>query len=73
MLHAIWVLAAEKAEPDKTAFYVGGAILASWAVVLSFIGLRNPKLPETSSQARLIMAISVALVLVAMATAVLSD
>jgi hypothetical protein len=73
MLHALWVLAAEKVEPDKTAFYVGGAILASWAVVLSFIGLRNPKLPENSSQARLIMVISATLVLVAMATAVLTD
>jgi hypothetical protein len=73
MLHAIWTLAAEKAEPDKTAFFVGGAILASWAVVLSFIGLRNPKLPENASQARLIMAISVVLVVVAMTTAVATD
>jgi arginine exporter protein ArgO len=73
MLHALWVLAAEKAEPDKTAFFIGGAILASWAVVLSFIGLRNPKLPDNAQQARLIMAISVALVVVAMATAVATD
>ena len=38
MLHALVVLAAEKAEPDKTAFYILGGVWVAWAVVLSAIG-----------------------------------
>ena len=45
MVHALLVLAAEEAEPSKTAFYVLGGVLAVWAVVLGFIGLRSPEFP----------------------------
>ena len=45
MVHALLVLAAEKAEPSKTGFYVVGGALAVWAVVLGVIGLRSPDVP----------------------------
>ena len=37
MVHALLVLAAEEAEPSKTAFYICGGLLAAWAVVLGFV------------------------------------
>jgi hypothetical protein len=73
MLHAIWLFAAEKAEPDKTAFYIIGPLLPVWAVVLAIGGLRNPEMPKTALQARLIMAISAGLVAVVLATAVITS
>ena len=51
MVHALLVLAAEKAEPSKTAFFVCGGLLAAWAVVLGFLGLRRPTNPSTTAHA----------------------
>ncbi|MGZ6675010.1 MAG: hypothetical protein ACXVFM_21950 [Solirubrobacteraceae bacterium] len=73
MVHALLVLAAEKAEPSKTAFYVCGGILAAWAVVLGFIGLRSPDFPGSERGSRGVMAISAVLVVAAMAAAVLTS
>ena len=74
MLHAMLVLAAEAghAEPSKTAFYIAGAILASWAVVLSAIGLSRAEFPGTVAAERGVMLITVVLVAAAMATAVIT-
>jgi hypothetical protein len=72
MVHALLVLAAEKAEHSKTAFYLAGALLAAWAVALGFIGLRSPDFPGSATAARGVMAISAVLMLAAMATAVLT-
>jgi len=73
MVHALLVLAAEKAEPSKTAFYLCGGLLAAWAVVLGFLGLRSPEFPGGQRGARGVMAISAMLVLATMAAAVLTS
>ncbi|HMI69075.1 MAG TPA: hypothetical protein VK510_03705 [Solirubrobacteraceae bacterium] len=51
MVHALLVLAAEEAEPSKTAFYICGGLFAAWAVVLGFVGLRSPTTPRTTAHA----------------------
>jgi hypothetical protein len=74
MVHALLVLAAEveEAEPSKTAFYVCGGLLAAWAVVLGFVGLRSPDFPGNGAAARGIMALTAVLMVAAMATAVIT-
>jgi hypothetical protein len=72
MVHALLVFAAEEAEPSKTAFYVCGGLLASWAVVLGVLGLRSPEFPGGASAARGVMAISSVLVVATMAAAVIT-
>ena len=75
MVHALLVLAAEaaeEAEPSKTAFYLCGALLAAWAVVLGFIGLRSPDFPGGESGQRGVIGITAVLVVAAMATAVIT-
>ncbi|MEO6496194.1 MAG: hypothetical protein ABIO51_01795 [Solirubrobacteraceae bacterium] len=69
-MHALLVLAAEAAEPSKTAFYVAGGALAAWAVILSAIGLSRPEFPGSEGAARGVMAISAILVIAAAAAAV---
>ena len=73
MVHALLVLAAEEAEPSKTAFYVAGGALAVWAVVLGSIGLRSAEFPSSEGAARGVMAISAVLVVAAMTAAVLTS
>ena len=73
MVHALLVLAAEEAEPSKTAFYVCGGMLAAWAVALGFIGLRSPEFPGGQRGERGVIAISAVLVLAAMTAAVLTS
>ena len=75
MLTALITFAAEEAgdEPSKTLFYICGGALAVWAVVVSAIGIRaHETFPPTKSQARGVMAISIVLVLLAMASAVIT-
>jgi plastocyanin len=67
---AMWVLAAST---SKTPFYVAGGILAVWAVVLSFVGLRSPSFPGSKGRQGAVIATSALLVLAAMATAVLTS
>jgi hypothetical protein len=67
---ALLVLAAEEAEPSKTAFYLGGGLLAVWAVVLALIGLSRPGFPGSAGAARGVYGISALLVVLAMATAI---
>jgi hypothetical protein len=73
MVHALLVLAAEEAEPSKTAFYLCGGVLAAWAVVLGFLGLRTPEFPGGERGARGVMGISAVLVLATMTAAVLTS
>ncbi|TML08775.1 MAG: hypothetical protein E6G41_01370 [Actinobacteria bacterium] len=75
MLHhiATVVLAVDDHEPSKTPFYICGGILALWAVTLGFIGLRSETFPATKSAARGVMGISVLLVAVAAATALITS
>jgi plastocyanin len=57
-------------EPSKVPFYVMGAVLAAWAVVLSAIGLSQADFPGTAARARAVMAISAVLVLGTITSAV---
>ncbi|HEX7300737.1 MAG TPA: hypothetical protein VF257_17190 [Solirubrobacteraceae bacterium] len=72
MVHALLVLAAEEAEPSKTAFYLCGGLLAVWAVVLGVMGLRSPDFPGSETVARGVMALTAVLMVAAMATAVIT-
>jgi hypothetical protein len=74
MLATLLTLAAETAEeePSKTAFYVLGAAAAVWAIVLFAVGMRSPTFPGSAGAQRGVIAISVLLVLGAMASAVLT-
>jgi hypothetical protein len=55
---------------SKTPFFIGGGVLALWAVVLATLGLRNPSFPGDAGGQRMVMAISLVLALVAMGLAV---
>ena len=75
MLLSIIIAAAEEAheETSKTLFYVCGGLLAAWAVVVSAIGIRaHETFPPTKSAARGVMTISLVLVLLTMASAVIT-
>jgi hypothetical protein len=73
VLHAIVTFAAAEAESSHTIFYVAGGILALWAVLVSFIGIRgHENWPSSDGAARGIMGISALLVVFAMATAVIT-
>jgi hypothetical protein len=57
-------------EPSKIPWYVGGGVLVVWAVVLAFLGLRNPNFPGGALGQRGVIALSLVLAVVAMGTAV---
>jgi hypothetical protein len=52
------------------AFHVCGAILAAWALVLSFLGITREDFPSSTGAARLVGAISVVLVVLAIGSAI---
>ena len=74
MLTALITFAAEEgAEPSKTLFYICGAALVVWALAISALGIRSHESwPPTQSAARGVMTVSVLLVLLAMASAVIT-
>ena len=74
MLATLLTFAAEAAEEEtsKTAFYVLGGAAAAWAVLLFAIGMRSESFPGSAGAQRGVMAISVLLVIGAMASAVLT-
>jgi plastocyanin len=64
------VLAAEK---SKVPFYIAGGLLVVWAFTLSLgLGMRKPDFPSSLSGQRAVVAVTAALVLAAVATAVLT-
>ena len=71
-LHAFLVLASEGAETSKTPFYVAGGALAVWAVVVGALGLARQDFPSSDGAKTGIMALSVVLMLAAMATSVMT-
>ena len=76
MLATLIVFAAseEGQESSKTLFYVCGGLLAVWALVVSAIGIRaHETFPPSQGATRGVMAISVALILLAMASAILTS
>ena len=73
MLHALVVLAAaEAAEKSKVPFFIAGGALAVWAIVMFAVGMRSQTFPGGQSGQRGVLAVSVVLVLAAMATAVIT-
>jgi hypothetical protein len=75
MLEALVVFAVEagEAEPSKTAFYVIGGLAAVWAIVLFAVGMRSPSFPGSPGAQRGVIAVSVLLVVAAMASSVLTS
>jgi hypothetical protein len=75
MLHALTVLAAAESgghEKSKAAFYIFGALLAVWAVVLTAIGMSRAGFPATASAKRGVLLITAVFVLAAMASAIIT-
>jgi len=64
--------AEEEVEPSKTPFYVLGGAAAAWAIVLFAVGMRSATFPGSPGAQRGVIAISVLLVVAAMASAVLT-
>jgi hypothetical protein len=74
MLAALLTFAAETAEeePSKTPFYVLGGAAAAWAILLFAVGMRSPTFPGSRGAQRGVIAVSVLVVIGAMASAVLT-
>ncbi|HUZ27788.1 MAG TPA: hypothetical protein VMU90_01015 [Solirubrobacteraceae bacterium] len=61
------------AEPSKVPFYLLGAVLALWAVLLAGVGLTRPSFPFGAVGQRLIMVVSLGLATAAVLSAVLTS
>ena len=73
MLHALVTFAAVEEETSKTAYYVAGSVLASFAVIISAIGIRRHEtFPPSRGAARAVIALAALLVAATMAAAVLT-
>jgi hypothetical protein len=74
MLATLLTFAAETAEEEssKTAFYILGSLAAVWAIVLFALGMRSPEFPGSAGAQRGVIAVSVLVVVGAMASAVLT-
>ena len=75
MLLATLIAAAEAGEEEssKTLFYVTGAVLAAFAVIIAAIGIRGHEtFPRTAGAARGVMALATVLVVLTMAAAVVT-
>jgi hypothetical protein len=58
--------------PSKVPWYIAGLLLALWAVILAWIGLSRPDFPYNLRGQRVVMGISLLLVLIALAAAILT-
>lgn len=58
---------------SKVPWYVAGAVLAAWAVIVSALGLRSPSFPGSAGGMRVVMAISFVLFVVAIAMSIHSS
>ena len=59
-------------EGSKTAFYVAAGALACWAVIVGAIGVTRPAFPRGAGPARVVILVSGVLMVVTMATAVIT-
>ena len=59
-------------EPSKVPWYIAGLLLALWAVTLAWMGLSRPDFPYNLRGQRVVMGISLLLVLIALAAAILT-
>ena len=64
--------ALEEEEPSKTAFYIMGGLAAVWAVTLFAIGMRSQSFPGSAAAQRGVIAVSILVVVGAMASSVLT-
>jgi hypothetical protein len=65
--------AVEEEESSKTAFYVAGALLAAFAVIVAAIGIRSHEtFPSSRGASTAIMGLAAVLVAAVMATAVIT-
>jgi hypothetical protein len=72
MLSSLITFAAE--EPNKTLFYICGGALVLWALAVSALGIRaHESWPPSQSTARGVTTVSIVLVLLAMASAVITS
>ncbi len=60
-------------EPSKVPFYIAGGLLVVWALALAGIGLTRPAFPYNARGARGVVAVTGVLMVLAMATAVLTS
>jgi hypothetical protein len=72
-LARVWSLLLAEAEPSKVPFYLAGGVLALWAVVLAGIGLTRPSFPFNATGQRAVIGISLILMLVAIAMAIVTS
>jgi hypothetical protein len=74
MFATLLTFAAEAVEEEssKTAFYILGGAAAAWAVILFAVGMRSETFPRSAGAQRGVIAISVLVVIGAMASAVLT-
>ena len=72
MVLALLQVAAAEAEKSKVPFFIAGGLFAVWAIVLFAVGMRNPTFPGGQSGQRGVLAVSLVLMLAAMATAVIT-
>jgi hypothetical protein len=73
MLQGFLLLAAEEAaEPSKVPFFIAGGAFAVWAIVLFAVGMRSQSFPGGEGAQRGVVAVSVVLMLAAMASAVIT-
>jgi hypothetical protein len=61
------------AEPSKAPFFIAGGVLVVWAVVLAGLGLTQPEFPFNERGQRGVIAFSFVLIVIAIATAILTD
>ncbi len=66
-------LAILASEPSKVPFYFAGGAFALFAVLLAAVGLRSPSFPGANGGARAVMGLSVLLMVLAIAMAVVTD
>lgn len=67
------ILIGAASEPSKVPFYIAGAVLATWAVAISAIGLTRPSFPVDVRGQRAVVAVTLVLVAIAIAMAIVTD
>jgi NADH:ubiquinone oxidoreductase subunit 6 (subunit J) len=69
----VLILMIVASEPSKVPFYIAGAVLVIYALVVAGLGLTQPEFPGSIGRARGLMALSVILMLVAVLAGILTD
>ena len=62
--------AAEEEHKSEAPFFITGAVLVAFAIAISVVGFKRPDFPDNARAARGVMALSVALVVATLFSAV---